>query len=76
MKVSAYSKAIAALIGQAITYAQLYYGSNKYVAMAVALAMALGVFSIPNTPKSPPPPPPPPPVPPASLPALPKGSTP
>ena len=38
-----YSKSVTAVIGQALTYATLYYGGNKYVAAAVAVASALGV---------------------------------
>lgn len=44
-----YSKAAAAVIGQALTFASLYYGSNKWVAAAVAVAAALGVFAVPNS---------------------------
>ncbi len=55
-KLSVYSKAITAVIGQALTYAALYYGGNKYVAAAVAVAAALGVYAVPNSPKPPPPP--------------------
>jgi hypothetical protein len=43
-----YSKAITAVLGQALTFAQLYYGGNHYVAAAVAVAMALGVYAVPN----------------------------
>ena len=51
-----YSKTVAAVIGQALAYATLYYGGNKYVAAAVAVASALGVYAVPNsTPKGPPP---------------------
>jgi len=51
-----YSKAVAAVIGQALTFASLYYGSNHWVAAALAAASALGVWAVPNTgPKSPPP---------------------
>jgi hypothetical protein len=46
-----YSKAIAAVLTQALTYAALHYGTNKYVAAAVALAGAIGVFAVPNTKK-------------------------
>ena len=49
-----YSKTVAAVIGQALTFATLYYGGNKYVAAAVAAAAALGVWGVPNTPKPPP----------------------
>jgi len=43
-----YSKAVAAVIGQALTFATLYYGGNHYVAAAVAVASALGVYAVPN----------------------------
>ena len=43
-----YSKAVTAVIGQALAYATLYYGGNKYVAAAVAVAAALGVYAVPN----------------------------
>ena len=49
-----YSKAITAVIGQALTFASLYYGGNKWVAVAVAAAAALGVWGVPNTQKPPP----------------------
>lgn len=50
-----YSKAVTAIIGQALTFASLYYGSNHYVAAALAAASALGVWAVPNsTPKAPP----------------------
>jgi hypothetical protein len=54
-----YSKAVTAVIGQALTYATLYYGGNKYVAVALAAASALGVYAVPNqaAPKAPAPPP-------------------
>ena len=51
-----YSKAVTAIIGQALAYATLYYGGNKWVAAAVAIASALGVYAVPNSPKAPPPP--------------------
>lgn len=47
-----YSKAVAAVIGQALAYATLYYGSNKWVAAAVAVASALGVYAVPNQEKT------------------------
>ena len=51
-----YSKAVTAVIGQALTYASLYYGSNHYVALAIGVASALGVYAVPNAaPKAPPP---------------------
>lgn len=43
-----YSKTVTAVIGQALAYATLYYGGNKYVAAAVAVAAALGVYAVPN----------------------------
>lgn len=49
IKLGPYSKAAAAVIGQALTFASLYYGSNKWVAAAVAAAAALGVFAVPNS---------------------------
>ena len=51
-----YSKAITAIVGQALTYATLYYGGNHWVATAVAVASAAGVYAVPNQPKPPPPP--------------------
>ena len=57
-----YSKSVTAVIGQALTYATLYYGGNHYVAAAVAVASALGVYAVPNqgpnVPKEPSPHPP------------------
>ncbi len=47
-KVSAYAKAITAIVGQALTFASLYYGSNHWVAAAIAAASALGVYAVPN----------------------------
>ena len=44
-----YSKAIAAIVGQGLTFASLYYGTNHYVALALAIAAALGVYAVPNT---------------------------
>jgi hypothetical protein len=43
-----YSKAITAVIGQAIAFATLYYGANHWVCAAVAVASALGVYAVPN----------------------------
>ena len=51
-----YAKFIAALVGQALTFASLYYGSNHWVAAAVAAASALGVYAVPNRAPTPPPP--------------------
>jgi len=44
-----YSKFFTGIAGQALTYATLYYGTNHYVALAVAIASALGVYAVPNT---------------------------
>jgi len=49
LNLGSYSKAITAVIGQALAYAALYYGGNKYVAAAVAIAAALGVYAVPNS---------------------------
>ena len=51
-----YSKAVAAFVGVALTYATQYYGTNHWVSAAVAVASALGVYAVPNS--SPPKPPP------------------
>ncbi len=51
-----YSKAVTAIIGQALTFASLYYGGNHWVAAALAAASALGVYAVPNQGKEPPPP--------------------
>jgi len=50
-----YSKSAAAVIGQALTFASLYYGGNHWVSAAIAVASALGVYAVPNVPKTPPP---------------------
>lgn len=49
-----YSKAIMAVLGQALAFASQYYGHNPYVAMAVSLFGAVGVYAVPNTPPGPP----------------------
>ena len=46
--VTVYAKFVTAIVGQALTFASLYYGSNKWVAAAVAAASALGVYAVPN----------------------------
>ena len=51
-----YAKFIAAIVGQALTFASLYYGSNRWGAAAVAAASARGVDAVPNRPPSAPPP--------------------
>jgi hypothetical protein len=48
INLGAYSKAITAVLGQALTFASLYYGTNHYVAAALAVAAALGVYAVPN----------------------------
>jgi hypothetical protein len=47
-----YSKFVTGIVGQALTYATLYYGGNHYVAAAVAIASALGIYAVPNAPKA------------------------
>ena len=49
-----YSKAVTAVIGQALAYATLYYGHNHWVAAAVAIASAAGVYAVPNQVPNPP----------------------
>ena len=53
MKAAQYSKAITAIIGQGLTFAALYYGSNHWVAAAIGVAAALGVYAVPNQQKLP-----------------------
>ena len=48
LKLGPYSKFFTGVVGQALTYATLYYGGNKYVAAAVAVAASLGVYAVPN----------------------------
>jgi hypothetical protein len=56
-QITKYRKAAVAVVTQALTFATLFYGSNHYVSMAVALAGALGVYAVPNeTPAAPQPP--------------------
>ena len=43
-----YSKFLVGIVGQALTFAQLYYGGNHWVAAAVAAASALGIYAVPN----------------------------
>jgi len=50
-----YSKTVAAVVGVALEYATQHYASNPWVAVAVAAAVALGVYAVPNSPKPPPP---------------------
>lgn len=49
-----YSKAVAAVIGIALEYATQHYATNPWVAVAVAAAAALGVYSVPNSAAKPP----------------------
>ena len=49
LNLGSYSKAITAIIGQALTFATLYYGTNHWVSAAVAIAAALGVYAVPNS---------------------------
>ena len=51
-----YSKAITAIIGQGLAFATSYYGGSHWVAAAVAIAAALGVYAVPNS-QAPPVPP-------------------
>ena len=48
LNLGTYSKFVTGIVGQALTYATLYYGGNRYVAAAVAVASALGVWAVPN----------------------------
>ena len=48
-KVAQYAKFITALAGQGLTVAVALYGAgNKWVAVAIAVASALGVYAVPN----------------------------
>lgn len=54
LNLGAYSKFITAIIGVALTYAAQYYGTNHWVAAAIAVASMIGVYAVPNTaPKAP-----------------------
>jgi len=48
INLGAYSKFVVGIIGQGLTFASLYYGTNHYVALAVAVASALGIYAVPN----------------------------
>jgi hypothetical protein len=48
LNLAGYAKFITAFLGQALTYAALYYGGNHYVALATGVAAALGVYAVPN----------------------------
>ena len=53
-----YAKFLTALAGNALVFASATYGStNKWVELATAAAVALGVLAVPNTPTPPPAPP-------------------
>ncbi len=43
-----YRKFLVGIIGQGLTFASLYYGTNHWVVAAVAIAAALGIYSVPN----------------------------
>lgn len=58
MKIAAYAKFITAAIGEGLAVAVALYGSgNHWVAVAIAVAGALGVYAVPNQGKPPAPPP-------------------
>ena len=48
-----YSKFITGVIGLALAYATQHYAANQWVAIAVAVAAALGIYAVPNTVKPP-----------------------
>jgi hypothetical protein len=51
-----YAKFLTALVGAALVFAQVFYGSQTRWVVAVTLAVAaLGVAAVPNVPKPPPP---------------------
>lgn len=43
-----YRKFLVGIVGQGLTFAQLYYHGNHWVAAAVAVAVALGIYAVPN----------------------------
>lgn len=48
-KAAQYAKFLTALVGQGLTVAVALYGAgNKWVAVAIAVASALGVYAVPN----------------------------
>lgn len=49
INLGAYSKFIVGIVGQGLTFATLYYNSNHWVALAVAIAGALGIYAVPNS---------------------------
>jgi hypothetical protein len=61
-----YAKFLTAVAGNALVYADVTYGAtNRWVELATAAAVALGVLAVPNTPKAVPEPPAPAAAPPA-----------
>ena len=61
-----YAKFLTALAGNALVYADVTYGAaNRWVELATAAAVALGVLAVPNAPAPPAILPDPPPAPPA-----------
>ena len=61
-----YAKFLTALAGNALVYADVTYGAaNRWVELATAAAVALGVLAVPNAPAPPAILPEPPPAPPA-----------
>jgi hypothetical protein len=48
VNLAGYAKFITAFLGQALTYAALYYGGNHWVALATGVGAALGVYAVPN----------------------------
>lgn len=55
---SRYLKGVTGYVGLALTYASMYYGTNHWVALAVAVASGMGIIAVPNAPKASPPEPP------------------
>jgi len=48
INIGQYRKFLVGIVGQGLTYASLYYGTNHWVVAAVAVAAALGIYSVPN----------------------------
>lgn len=53
IKLAPYAKLVAAVIGQALTTAELYFPGNRYLAIAIAAGSVLAVYAVPNQPKGP-----------------------
>lgn len=51
-KLRPYAKAVLALAGNALAVLQVTYADNPRVAAIIAIATALGVFTVPNEPKA------------------------